>query len=282
MGWDQMSARQKSAARGLTDDLSAVGVCVSVVEVAEHFDDAAAWRRGEVTLGALCRRAGWDLPEGAAPEPGKVLADAIAAALAGTDLPALGTVERIAHLADQMRALKDAWAGRRDALQAGLLASDRRKTSDPAVDTSRETLVRAAKPALSRRLVLEYLGAEDLLTTAKDALGPNGYFDHDTYRLTLKRAGDGLRLEFDAFYRDGEDDEDDRYDDSPARRFEEKRRDGARSVDEHNYLAGALLVLGKAGLDVTSDGPCDTLINDLRDGHPATITKKPTGNKPRT
>jgi len=69
--YSKMSSAQKAAAHQLRDAINAEGVMdpgqagpqeVSFSQVAKVFDQAQAWKRGEITLAALCEAAGWTAP----------------------------------------------------------------------------------------------------------------------------------------------------------------------------------------------------------------------------
>ena len=57
--WDQLTARQQQAARGIRDELAGQhGIGASVSQVAKHFDQAMAWKRGELSLDEFTRIVG--------------------------------------------------------------------------------------------------------------------------------------------------------------------------------------------------------------------------------
>jgi hypothetical protein len=68
VNWQKMTARQQEAARDIADRLYELGAGsggtpgVSVSQVAKYLDEAMAWDRGLMTLGALCEAAGWTYP----------------------------------------------------------------------------------------------------------------------------------------------------------------------------------------------------------------------------
>ncbi|MEW2498490.1 hypothetical protein AB0942_33905 [Streptomyces nodosus] len=249
MDWTKMSRRQQEAARGLLEKVRAQGVVTSVSQVSKFFDETMSWDRGEMSLRALCEATGWDVPESAAPEPGEDLARAIQTVLAGTVRPRLGSVERVQHISADIKVVKKVLAGLMTDLKESLPAADK-------PGTTRETLVRAVQGALSRRLVMEHLGAMDVLSVAEQAVAESGIRKKKEYNVRLTPvAGGSIHLYFDPDYG-----------------YESQRQDGAaRYIDEHNALSGLLLCLRNTGLAFSSDGPHDTVIEDLRDHHPAVI-----------
>lgn len=57
--WTQLTARQQQAARGIRDELAEQhGIGASVSQVAKYFDQAMAWKRGDLPLGDLTRIVG--------------------------------------------------------------------------------------------------------------------------------------------------------------------------------------------------------------------------------
>jgi hypothetical protein len=57
--WNQLTARQQQAARGIRDELAGQhGIGASVSQVAKHFDQAMAWKRGELSLEEFTRIVG--------------------------------------------------------------------------------------------------------------------------------------------------------------------------------------------------------------------------------
>lgn len=51
--WEQLTTDQRNTARRLRDDLAGQGWGITVSQLAKHFDQAMAWRRGEITAEAL-------------------------------------------------------------------------------------------------------------------------------------------------------------------------------------------------------------------------------------
>ncbi|MFE3601373.1 hypothetical protein [Streptomyces sp. NPDC059142] len=141
---------------------------------------------------------------------------------------------------------------------------------------ARETLVRAAAPALSRRLVVQHLGAQDVLTIAQDAVDDSGITRNDHYSVRLTPAPDGtVTLHFDADYPEEYEREPDAYG------YQDEPDEGPRHPDphytaEHNALGFLLTSLEAKGLSCITDGPHATVIDDLRAMEPATLRIKRT------
>ncbi|MFF7198286.1 hypothetical protein ACFZAM_31825 [Streptomyces sp. NPDC008079] len=58
-----MTRANKADAQRILEALRKEGVSVSVDQVAKEFDDARDWRRGAISLAALCDRTGWGMPD---------------------------------------------------------------------------------------------------------------------------------------------------------------------------------------------------------------------------
>ncbi|MFE5853254.1 hypothetical protein ACFQ61_08540 [Streptomyces sp. NPDC056500] len=264
MDWTKMSARQRTAAQRVLGKLREDGVSTSVSQVAKNFDQAMAWDRGELSLTSLCKATGWDVPENAAPEPGQVLADAIRETLAGGERPALGSVERISAIAGDLKVVREAWLGLKGELEQALTAAER----TPGM--VQETLVRAAKAGLSRRLVLEHLGTVDALPLAEEAVKESGISSHPYFSVLLRPGSSGsVEMFFDADYssitnnRDAQS-EWDGYQDEP-------RDPDHNYAAEVNTLNALIATIRGKGLTVTGDGPEASIVEDLRKHHPAVL-----------
>ncbi|MEV8396743.1 hypothetical protein [Streptomyces niveus] len=267
MDWTKMTARQRDAARVMLERLRKEGVSdVSVSQVAKYFEEAMAWNRGEISLGSLCAQTGWDLPATAAPEPGEPLAEAVRDLLAASSLPTLGSVDRVAHIAADVAALKTALARLKPDLLDAITAADR--SPEP---QSRETLVRAASPGLSRRLVVQHLGSQDVLTLAQDAVKESGIAKDRHYSVQLAPTADGaVTLRFDSDYPEEHVQAPDEYDYQEGSDVERRNPD-PHYVAEHNALAFLLDKLREKGLTCATDGPHETVIDDLRDMEPGIV-----------
>lgn len=264
--WTKMTARQRDAARAMLEKLRKEGVSTSVSQVAKYFEEAMTWNRGEISLGTLCAQTGWDLPATAAPEPGEPLVEAVRDVLAATRRPDPGGVDRVAHIAADVAALKAALARLKPELLEAITAADR--SPEP---HSRETLVRAASPGLSRRLVVQHLGSQDVLTLAQDAVTESGIAKDRHYSVQLAPAADGaVTLRFHSDYPEEYVQAPDEYDyqDGPGA---ERQSPDPHYIAEHNALAFLLDKLREKGLACATDGPHETVIDDLRDLEPGTV-----------
>lgn len=140
MQWNKMTKTQQNAARRISDKLNAGGVVDATrSQVARHFDDAAAWERGTITLAALCETAGWTAPAS----------------------------EETAERDELGRAIK-AKVGADDALKAAIIAEHGR-------GTSANQIARRLDGVISRPVVLDMLGAASIRDRASRALRDAGF-----------------------------------------------------------------------------------------------------------
>jgi hypothetical protein len=166
MRYDKMTNRQKDAASGIRDELGKLGVQgASVSQVAKYFDEAMAWRIGDLTLEALCEQTGWvppaqDAAEDSASDDGLAGVRAAKAAL-------------LKAQRDFRVALRAAYTGPRK-VSANVIADE--------VDG-----------LMSRPSVLKVLGAESLADKARRVLDAAGWDPFDALLLTT-RSGTTLDL----------------------------------------------------------------------------------------
>ncbi|MFE7666452.1 hypothetical protein [Streptomyces celluloflavus] len=272
-----MSTEQRHAARRLRGLLAAAGVEVSISQVATRFDAVMEWHRGARPLDGLCRDAGWDAPDTApdtdgAPAPGPALQQAVDGALARArkDRPAPGTLDRVRAAAADVAILRTALADTVADLRADITTADRTAAGDPG---DRERLVAAAADGLSRRLVFQHLGAEDVLARARAVLDSCRADDDPRYVPHLTRTTSGavrLHLEVDALAHLGG--LDDLQEAEYAERLDIAEQEA--SVGGRNLLGGVLYELDSAGLAVETEGRHDQRVTDMYNGATATLTLK--------
>ncbi|MFI6813788.1 hypothetical protein ACIBG7_15310 [Nonomuraea sp. NPDC050328] len=182
MTWNQLSKAQQNTARKLSAELVAAGVeDATVSQVAKHFDQAMRWKRGQLALDQLAETTGWSLRriepvievgkaaqaefESATEKAARSDIATAAEKAARTDFtPAVD--KAAAELAEAVTTtIRDADTAIRDAIRAAQAAG-----------VSANEIARRASYAAtgvrgySRSLVLEILGAEDILASAVTAL----------------------------------------------------------------------------------------------------------------